>query len=170
MIDIIENTIAERIEDYMYEFDVNDTHQFSIEQIIMICDSINDDMCADYHNGILPVNVRIAATLHKWIDDEDCFSMSSEDAESWDDAEELVLTFAIERPRPRKDRKYHENIIKECMPLLTSLVSMEHFVDTCDEGVSQMGGGDYFPHESVGFFNFYKQNYYDNHKKFHGIV
>ena len=170
MIDIIENTIAERIEDYMYEFDVKDTHQFSIEQIIMICDSINDDMCADYHNGILPVNVRIAATLHKWIDDEDGFGMSSEDAESWDDAEELVLTFAIERPRPRKDRKYHENIIKECMPLLTSLVSMEHFVDTCDEGISQFCGGDYFPHESVGFFNFYKQNYYDNHKKFHGIV
>ena len=153
----------------MSEFDVNDTNQFTIEQIIMICDSINDDMCADYHNGILPVNVRIAANFRKWIDDEDGLGIASEDAEDWEDAEELVLTFAIERPRPRKNRKYHEAIIKECMPLLTSLVSMEHFVNTCDEGVSQKCGGDYFPHESVGFFKFYKQNYYDNHKKFHGI-
>ena len=170
MIDLIENNIAETIEEYIDEFEVDDTQMFTIEQIIMICDTINDKMCADYHNGNLPVNVRIAATLHKWIDDEDGLGIISEEAESWDDAEELVLYMAIERPRPRKDKKYHEAIIKECMPLLTSLVSMEHFVDTCDEGVSQMCGGDYFPHESVGFFNFYKQNYYDNHKKFHGIV
>ncbi len=165
MKDIIIKTIKETIDDYKDEFEFYDVHS-----CIMICDAIDDALHADYCNGVIPTRVRVAATLHKWIDDMDGLGISSEDADGWDDAEELVIYLAIERPRPRKDKKLHEEIIKDCMPLLTSLVPMQNFVDTYNEGVSQFGGGDYFPHESVGFFNFYKQSYYDNHKKFHGIV
>lgn len=151
-----------------------DTRDFSIEKVIKTFDKINDTLEVMYLAGAIDEVVSVSAVLQKWIDDEDGLGIASADAESWDDAEELVVIFAIERHRPRKNKKFHEEIIEECMPLLSSLVPMKHFVDTCDEGISQFRTisriGQYDCFESVGFYNFYKQNFYDNHKKFHGIV
>lgn len=151
-----------------------DTSDFSIEKVIETFNKINDALEVMYLAGAIDEVVSVSAVLQKWIDDEDGLGIASADADGWDDAEELVVIFAIERLRPRKNKKFHEAIIKECMPLLSSFVPMKHFVDTCDEGISQFSTisriGYYDCFESVGFFKFYKQNYYDNHKKFHGIV
>jgi hypothetical protein len=160
MKDIIIKTIKKHIN----EFPIG--HKISVEDIMKFCDGVTKEFKELYMFSCIDNIVEVVATLHKWIDCEDG-SIEMRDVDDWDDAEQLTIIMRIERPRARKDKDSHEDIIDDCMLRLLSIVPTNNFEKIENEGVSQYHNSRCY--ESVGFLNFYKETYYTNHKKFWGI-
>lgn len=141
-------------------------HKKSVEDIMEFCDGVTQEFKELYVFSRIDNIVEVVATLHKWIECEDG-SIEMIDADGWDDAEQFTIIMRIERPRARKDKDFHEDIIDDCMLRLLSIVFTNDFEEIQNEGVSQYHNSKCY--ESVGFLNFYKETYYTNHKKFWGI-
>ena len=160
----LKNTILKTINYSISEFAVDGKIPFN--KIKEFCNKIDTELNIDSFSGYIDNHVRISATLSKWVE-EDNLSLTEEHVNSWEEAESMTIHMSIERPRPRKDKKIHEEIINECLSIINEVIPMDNFVEVIVDDADQMGGTDSY--ETVGFYTYYKQNHYDNHKEFHGI-
>ena len=134
---------------------------FSIPEVQKLCDNISNDFQSLYENGQIKSKVKVTSSLKKavksstamgWIDDEK--------VERWDDADCFEICVKISRQPSSPDGKLHQEIIKKCMPILTSIVPMEYFIDTLDIDVIDSNVIGYTEFESVGLFTFLKESFY----------
>lgn len=157
----MKNSIIKTINSYISEFAVDG--KIPLNKVEEFCNKIN----AELDNGqYLPNSLCVGATLQKWEEAGDN-SLEEVSATSWEDAECMVIHMSIVRPRPRKDKKLHEEIINECLSIIDKVIPMDIFIGVDIDDAFQMDRvGE---HDTVGIYTYNKQNYYDNHKEFHGI-
>lgn len=160
----LKNTILKVINYSISEFAVDGKIPFN--KITEFCNNINTELHISSFSGYIGNPVCVSATFGKWVE-EGKMCLTEEHVDSWEESESMTIHMSIERPRPRKDKKLHEEIINECLSIINEVIPMDNFVEVIGDDAEQMGGTDSY--ETVGFYTYYKQNYYDNHKEFHGI-
>lgn len=155
MKDIVLNTIKSNIAKF------SDKDSLSLTDIETLCKNITSDL---NRNDEISNTVIIDASPHKCIEDGE-YTMTAIDADGWDDAEELTLFMSIERPRPRKDKKLHEEIVEESISILKELIPMQYFEDFSDDDVWQETREDGY--ETMTIISYYLPSFYSNHESFH---
>lgn len=166
-ITIMKDTIINTIKNIISKFHIaklSTNESISLVDIETLCDNINNALYVKYRNDEIQNKVTICATPHKYEEKGDNY-LEAVDANGWDDAEELNLFMSIERPRPRKDKKLHEEIVKESISILKNVIPMNFFADTFEEEVWQENYDNMF--QSMSMICFYMPCHYENHKKFH---
>ena len=104
-------------------------------------------------------------SFFKWID-EDELTISREEAESWEDAEELNVMMVIRR-RTRKKNPEHQKLIKECFNTIRNAIDTSLFYDEELEIINHVSTG--YPitgknsYETLGEIAFKKPNFKENH-------
>jgi hypothetical protein len=162
MKDIIINTINDNIGNLNITKG-GENRSFSIPEVQKLCDKISNDFQSLYENGQIESKVKVTSSLKKVVESSTVMGWwDDEKVERWDDADCFEICVKISRQLSSADRKLHQEIIKKCMPILTSIVHMEYFIDTLDINVHDISGIGYTDFESVGLFTFLKESFYSD--------
>jgi hypothetical protein len=162
MEDIIINTINDNIGNMSIK-KRGGNRSFSIPEFQKLCDNISNDFQSLYENDEIESKVEVTSSLKKVVESSTVMGWwNDEKVERWDDADCFVICVKISRQLSSADGKLHQEIIKKCMPILTSIVPMEYFIDTLDINVHDMSGIGYTDFESVGLFTFLKESFYSD--------
>lgn len=162
MENIIINTINDNIRS-MSLTQHGENRSFSIPEVQNLCDIISNDFQSLYENGQIESKVKVTSSLKKVVESSTIKGWwDDEKVERWDDADCFEICVKISRQPSSPDGKLHQEIIKKCMPILTSIVPMKYFIDTIDTDVIDSNVIGYTDYESVGLFTFLKESFYSD--------
>ena len=137
----------------------------SINDIETFGDYVNSTLEELYKSRKIDNQVLFYCSFFKWID-EDERTISREDAESWENAEELNVMMVIRR-RTRKKNPEHQKLIKECFNTIRNVIDKSLFYDEELEIINHVSTG--YPiagknsYETLGEIAFKKPNFKENH-------
>ena len=162
MEDIIINTINDNIGNLNITKG-GEKRSFSIPEVQKLGDNISNDFQSLYENRQIKSKVKVTSSLKKVIKSSTVVGWrDDEKVERWDDADCFEICVKISRQPSSPDGKLHQEIIKKCMPILTSIVPMKYFIDTIDTDVIDSNVIGYTDFESVGLFTFLKESFYSD--------
>ena len=137
----------------------------SIDDIETFGTHVNSTCEELYKSHKIDNQVLFYCSFFKWID-EDELTISREEAESWEDAEELNVMMVIRR-RTRKKNPEHQKLIKECFNTIRNAIDTSLFYDEELEIINHVSTG--YPitgknsYETLGEIAFKKPNFKENH-------
>lgn len=162
MEDIIINTINDNIGNLNITKS-GEKRSFSIPEVQKLCDNISNDFQSLYEKGQIESKIKVTSSLQKVVESTTIMGwMDNEKVERWDDADCFEICVKISRHPSSPDGKLHQEIIKKCMTILTSIVPMKYFIDTLDIDVIDSNVIGYTEFESVGLFTFLKESFYSD--------
>lgn len=162
MEDIIINTINDNIGN-INSAKRGENRSFSIPEFQKLCNNISNDFQSLYKNGQIESKVKVTSSLKKVVESSTVVGWRDvEKVERWDDADCFEICVKISRQPSSPDGKLHQEIIKKCIPILTSIVPMKYFIDTLDINVFDTNAKGCTDFESVGLFTFLKESFYSD--------